>query len=259
MVKGVLRGLERKVNLLRWDFFNANSMASFANEAHLVVARNPVYAKIALTCILSFLHFNERARIVLHCDIETCEEMTKLVKRRMRRNQIQVLDDLDPKDSWQISKLKVILGLPGTNNVFMDADLRWNGSLKSPEALTFYVPEFQLSKKSPYRQILANISVPMSPEVIMKNTSFLAFSGVALSIAAKSEVLRLNAEFEGILAMCDIGDLDKPLLMRLSEQIVLSVLSESWETEIKYLKEVDGHKDGQFVESSYFGATGSVF
>jgi hypothetical protein len=46
---------------------------------------------------------------------------------------------------------------------------------------------------------------------------------------------------------------------RISEQIALSLLVEKLNSPIYFLKESDGFKDGSFVESSYFGATGASF
>ena len=257
--KRLVLTLEQRINLFRWDFTSTRNLDSFEHEAHLLIAKNPVYARIALICILSFLHFNERAKIVLHCDNSTQNEMEKLVKNRRRRAQIKIIDDLDPEATWQISKLKLILSLSGTNNIFMDADLRWNGVLKPPKGLSFFVPEFQLSKKSPFRQLLENIPFPVSPKSLMKNTSFVGFSGLVLTEHAISDVLRLYDGFNQILEISNLGEMDIQLLTRLSEQIILIVLADGWATEIYYLKQTDSHKDGQFVESSYFGATGAVF
>jgi hypothetical protein len=46
---------------------------------------------------------------------------------------------------------------------------------------------------------------------------------------------------------------------RISEQIALSLLVESTRKKVDFLKQSAVYKDGSFVESSYFGATGSSF
>lgn len=46
---------------------------------------------------------------------------------------------------------------------------------------------------------------------------------------------------------------------RISEQIALSLLVESTCEKVDFLKQSAVYKDGTFVESSYFGATGSSF
>ena len=56
-----------------------------------------------------------------------------------------------------------------------------------------------------------------------------------------------------------IAELDRESVLRISEQLALSLAVESWNEEIFLLKSYDGHMDGQFVESSYYGATGISF
>jgi hypothetical protein len=52
---------------------------------------------------------------------------------------------------------------------------------------------------------------------------------------------------------------DKNFVRRISEQLALSLFVEKLGQAIYFLKENDGHRDGSFLESSYFGATGSQF
>ena len=69
----------------------------------------------------------------------------------------------------------------------------------------------------------------------------------------------LTRNFETTIAKTDTGKIDHMPLERLREQIVISLVSETWDKDIYFLKEKDSHMDGSFVESSYFGATGSTF
>jgi hypothetical protein len=257
--KRILLNLEQYMHLLHWDRTNARVTSNFNNEVHLLIAKNQVYAKIAMICILSFLHHNPKAKIVLHCDDLTYPVMGELVSSRKRKGHITVVSDLDANVTWQYSKLKLILSLSGSHNVFMDADLRWNGTLTAPKNLTFFVAEFPIFQKSPFRQALHQLSFTLNDDTFMKNTSFIGFAGIRVSDKDMSQVFDLYHKFEDSLLKADIGNLDLQPLLRLSEQVILSVCSEKWATEIAYLKIRDGHKDGAFVESSYFGATGSMF
>jgi hypothetical protein len=54
-----------------------------------------------------------------------------------------------------------------------------------------------------------------------------------------------------------VSDSTKESLKRVSEQLCLSILVP--ESESNYLKDADSQFDGTFVESSYFGATGTRF
>jgi hypothetical protein len=257
--KKIIRKLQRSARWLHWDLIDAGDPGEFSDEVHLLIAKNPIYAKIGLTCVLSFLHFHPNARITLHCDSSTLNAVQNLVSHRKRKKNISILEDLDADATWQYSKLKLILSLSGSNAIFMDADLRWNGRLIPPKSLTFFAAEFPLFQKSPFRQIINQLKPAADNQILMKNTSFFCFAGILLRDSIKNQVLELYDKFEEIILNSDVGELDIEQLLRLSEQIILSTLSEEWSTNVEYLKLVDGHKDGAFVESSYFGATGAMF
>ena len=141
----------------------------------------------------------------------------------------------------------------------MDADLRWNGAIPETGGLTFFVDEFDMSEKSPYRQLLQTLKLDLSRPISMKNTSFFTFQGISIS-QEKLDAFKLAFEsYPSLLMQADIGSLDRTLIGRLSEQLTFSVQSELWEVPINYLKTSDGHMDGSFLESSYYGATGASF
>ena len=228
-------------------------------SAHILIVKKMIYVEMAEICFTSFLNFNRDSQVVIHCDGITFFKTQKSIKRLRLSGRINVLRDMRDDLSWQENKIDLILSLNGTNDFFMDADLRWNGSLPEIQGLTFFVKEFVFIDKSPYRQILHRLVPGGSSTTSMKNTSFFSFSGKNIPVEFLNHVRQKNRDFESLIELCDIGELDRLILNRLCEQIVLSVLVETWEIDIFFLKKFDGHKDGLFVESSYFGATGSTF
>ena len=254
-----LLSVERSLRLFYWDHFPAKVSGDFSQDAHLLIVKNIAYSRIAMTCALSYLHHHPKSRVILHCDNFTFEDMARLVASRKRRQSIIVLNEMDETSTWQYSKLKLILSLSGSNDIYMDADLRWNGVIEAPSMITFFVAEFQMFQMSPFRQALRHLDCTDNMDSLMKNTSFFSFAGANLSEDQKGEVFEFYLNLTENLKGADLGVLDMQPLIRLSEQIALSIFAENWTNEIGFLKLNDAHRDGAFVESSYFGATGSMF
>ena len=56
-----------------------------------------------------------------------------------------------------------------------------------------------------------------------------------------------------------VGMIDKDPIGRVIEQFALSICSETWSTNLGFVKKSDKPIDGGVVESCYFGATGGTF
>lgn len=171
---------------------------------------------------------------------------------------MQLLNIEDEKD-WQEQKLDLILAMNGTSDIFLDADLRWNGSLSEEKGKAlFLVREFELKNKSPFREILANFN-NLPPNSSMKNVSVFSFGGYQLSKTEFTSVRNTLDRYRKIVDSPTVGSLDRVAVGRVIEQFALSVCSELWSVEIAYVKESDAPMDGGKVESCYFGATGGTF
>jgi uncharacterized protein involved in tolerance to divalent cations len=141
----------------------------------------------------------------------------------------------------------------------MDADLRWNGILKEMREITFFVKEFDFNSQSKYQTFLGHVFTDRLLLRSMKNTSFFTWSGKNIS---DEEVTQIFQAYRKLLKGSEVfmtEPEDQSGMKRISEQLALSIVSEWWGHQIGYLKETDGFRDGEFVESSYFGATGSEF
>ena len=229
-------------------------------NAHVMLTRNERYVDFAETCIYSFLHYHPNTTFTLHCDNATIGRVNSKFKKGIVDGKILVklLKSDDEKD-WQEQKLDLILSMTGTSDIFLDADLRWNGALnvENGKAL-FLVKEFELRDKSPFREILTQFN-NFPPHSAMKNVSVFSFGGYQLSTAEFTSVLNVMDRYREIVDSPIVGRLDKVAVGRVIEQFALSICSEIWGTEVTYVKESDAPMDGGIVESCYFGATGGTF
>jgi hypothetical protein len=92
----------------------------------------------------------------------------------------------------------------------------------------------------------------------MKNTSFFTWSGYEPASNLLTRVLKIEKDIHEFATAT--GNFSSSWMARMSEQLALSLaVEEISELKIDYLKSADGFKDGAFVESSYFGATGATF
>jgi hypothetical protein len=198
--------------------------------------------------------------ITIHVDSVTYEKAKTLLLSQRRNINVEIKLDMDyPDASWQELKLKLLKSLNGTMEFYLDADLRWNGPMPSCHAITFFTTEFQLKRMTIYLLLLTKLRNGKYLEASMRNTSFFTFAGNKLSEDLLDDVDLLHGEIIEIIDTESFGVEDQPQLIRIAEQIALSTACEDWGVEVTQLKEIDGWKDGSFVESSYFGSTGTSF
>lgn len=227
--------------------------------ANILIVKNPIYAKVGRVCVESFLYYHPNAIVKLHVDDMTRQAVkTEILDRNISQN-ISMVAVPTQSSTWQEQKIDLILSLSGTSEFFMDADLRWNSRIRTISEVTFYVNEFFLREKSPFRQIVESFRGGKYKSAMMRNTSFFTFGGHQLETQALFDVKQIECELLRLIKSDLLGSIDRDQVSRLSEQLALSIASEDWNTTINTLKVSDGHKDGAFVESSYFGATGSTF
>jgi hypothetical protein len=260
VITKILKNIERNLESYKWRVGSSKVSSTQNILAHLLVVKNSQYSSLARVCIESFIFYHPNAVITVHCDSETYSDTKRALNGRFRKNLVQVvLDQLANAATWQEQKVQLITSLNGTHDVFMDADLRWNGVIPQRKGITFFVDEFSLKEKSPYRELLSNHEFSNILNPRMRNTSFFSFAGVRVEEVFLNSIMELQTMIENMAKSDIIGELDRESVLRISEQLALSLAVESWKEEIFLLKSSDGHMDGQFVESSYYGATGISF
>jgi hypothetical protein len=234
--------------------------STLALETHLLVVKKKKYAPIAKICIESFCFYNPAYVAVVHVDSSTAGEVKKNLKGLIKKNRVRLVLVPNQLDTWQIQKLHLICSLTGSPSCFMDADLKWNGPLPDTTGVTFFVNEFQLDDDSTYRDELFKIFPEKQFLGTMKNSSFFTWGGYRISNHERNRIFEIERSLVDFFGQgANSGDTNNGAV-RMSEQLALSLaVEEMTQLPINYLKSVDGFKDGTFVESSYFGATGATF
>jgi len=253
----------KNVERFSWYFKLRITKPKFVNEQymgfHILIMASLEYVNLAKICIASLLHFNPNSVITIHCDEVTESEINERIGYFVRRRKVKVIKDCSSDIPWQAEKLRIISSLNGTRDFFVDADLRWNGPLLETKVVTFFVNEFKLKDRSPFREFIKLKNFSVFSDASMKNTSFFTFNGLEVS---SEKLYSLQQTYERILSELRLGTvarLDLPVISRISEQLAFSMVVEQWNVPIVYLKQTDGHLDGSFLESSYYGATGVSF
>lgn len=258
-LKAVLMKVNRLANSFRYLFRKPIVTSEMSKEAHLLVVKKNIYAPIAKICIESFLHFHPRSWVVVHVDSITADDVSKKLKRAIARGKVKILRIDNENLPWQELKLGLILALGDEQKFFMDADLKWNGPMPSISNITLFVNEFKFRHNPFYSPLFDNKYFERYFDFSMKNTSFFYWGN---HTPKKNYEFLIHEIMNEVLTATDNSSNSEEFnssTRRISEQIALSLLVESTGEEVDFLKQSDGFKDGSFVESSYFGATGSSF
>lgn len=266
----LLRNLKRFIKLrfslvnrvfMSFRYLHSKPKSSFEGryEAHLLLVKNEIYASIAKVCIESFLFYNPNSKVIVHVDSKTKNASHKALKKLVSRNKVSVVQIDSNSASWQDSKLNLILSLGDPKKFFMDADLKWNGPINQLKGITLFVKEFAFKENGFYEPITRSNWFSEYSNSTMKNTSFFYWGSYKPSIEDKKQIEVLMDKIKVTTDDQTNSNDFNSSTKRISEQIALSLLVEKLNRSVYFLKEEDGFKDGSFVESSYFGATGVFF
>jgi len=249
--------LEHTGNMNRWNKSDSQDASFSRINGHVLVVKNPKYAEIARICIASFLHFHPKAKITVHCDNQTYNAMKKKSKFGIHNHAVTVTNDQPDSDTWQELKLDLIVAIQNTSDFLMDADLKWNGSLRDIKGITFFVREFRFSENDLYLPLFRKLGMLEQLNNSMKNTSFFTWQGNSYGHATAQDFSKLRKGICDSATHLEIANDQRDSFLRISEQLAISLLIPD---EVSYfLKSKDTQFDGGFVESSYFGATGTRF
>lgn len=258
-VRKFVKDLENKHFIRRLSRTVALDHSDQTLTANVLVVKKPIYCELAKICVVSFLHFHPKSKVRLSVDHHTREAATKLFRKEIKKGTV-FLELIEGEQlSWQKIKMNIVLSLQTSSDFFMDADLRWNGKLPTLKGITFFVEEFKLKNRSPYAQLIQIDELNSYSESSMKNTSFVFWGDYKISEGEKKLTFALESEILKAVSGNSVPLDDKAGIVRISEQLALSLMADNLDSEIQFLKTVDGHRDGSFLESSYFGATGSQF
>jgi hypothetical protein len=259
-IKNFLSFTDKNINNFKWKYLSPRNKSLDKFSLHFLMVKEPKYAGVLKTCIDSFLYWHPESEVTIHLDSITRDRVLKEIVNRRNHTKIKVIIDMDyDSKSWQELKLKLISSLNGTNEIYLDADMRWNGCLQKTNSITFLTTEIKLKNTTSFLFLLKNLRDGKFMESFMRNTSFFTFAGIYLPKALIDDLVDLHKEIISLIGSEMIGVDDRSNLIRIAEQLTLSLASQNWNSEILSLKEMDKYKDGAFLESSYFGSTGTRF
>ena len=249
--------LERVFAFVKWSIPRKKIGTEYT--AHVLAVKNPNYVRIGKIAVASFLYHNPKSKVVIHCDQSTKEKASFEFRYFLKRSRVQIIDVESENDTWQVQKINLLVAIARVeSNFYMDCDVRWNASLTLPDKCTSYVAEFSLMEKSPYRELLPHLSFTNS-NVKMLNTTFVYLYPGQFTDLELGSIMGFHEEIVSICNSEIIARLDLPQILRLSEQLAVSFFLAKFGREFVTLKSTDGHMDGSFLESSYYGATGVEF
>ena len=250
---------KRRGNSFRYLYLKPATRSEVSMEAHLLVVKKSIYASVAKVCVESFLHYHPRSQVVIHADSSTVDEVSRELRKVISRGKLKVLLVDHEELSWQDLKLNLILELGSPLRFFMDADLRWNGPMPPISNITLFVNEFKFRDDSFYEPLFKYGYFQKYIDYTMKNTSFFYWGNHKPKKNYNAFIHEMMDEVLKITGNPDNPEEFNSRTRRISEQIALSLLVESTREKVDFLKKSAVYKDGSFVESSYFGATGSSF
>jgi hypothetical protein len=230
-----------------------------ALEAHLLVVKDTNYASVAKVCVESFLYYHPQSLVVIHVDSFTVDGVSTELKKVISRGKVKTVLVDKEELTWQELKLNLILELGNATRFFMDADLRWNGLIPSMSNITLFVDEFKFRDNLFYAPLCQSSYFQRYMDYTMKNTSFFYWGNHKPKAHYYAFIHEIMDEVMKITGNPENPEEFNSRTRRISEQIALSLLVESTRETVDFLKQSAVYKDGSFVESSYFGATGTTF
>jgi len=259
-IKKIFKNVRGLLRSLYWTRLTSNKSSKTSFTAHILVVDKLIYVELAKVCAESLIFFHPNAKVIFHVDVALepilRERLKYLFKHKKART---IILPPSPKLRWQHRKLLLILALNGTSDVFLDADLKFNGPLPIILGVTFFVKEFRMKSDTKYAKMISSFNEQKYENASMHNTSFFSFGGYLQENLELSEILDVEQKIKSYSQTIQADKAEIRNMDRISEQITLSLIVENWNIPIYALKDVDGHKDKSFLESSYYGATNSTF
>jgi hypothetical protein len=250
--------LELKILLWKSKANSSHSLKPYS--ARMLVVNDKRYCFFARVAVFSFLHFHPLATVTIYSDVKTKPFLRRYFRKEISKGKVRIDEVPVPWNSWQEAKVIVIAEMTGLTDIFLDADVRFNGKLPEIINPTVFVKEFSLGEKEPF-SFLNDLWIDLCPRGPrrMLNTTFI-YRGASSTENLKSLDLERFRKFELVLLnSIRKNNLKAPFddqIWRLREQIFISLVMNSLEVEISSLKGQDSRLDGEFLESAYFGSTG---
>jgi hypothetical protein len=221
---------------------------------HIICVRKMDYLKAGARCANSIWFHNPEVKIKFHID-EILSLHDSYLKRKLNRLDRATIVVENNFRNWQELKLRVILSELQENDYFCDADIYWNAPLPIEDESYYFASEPAQLCREPYYSALRAAGLHVGQNSFMANSSFIKFGkGLDRAVFANE----VNGYFNSIQSAYLHGKVEKSVakkIIRLSEQIALSVAINSRSEVFRALKKSDSPMDRGIAESYYLGTT----
>lgn len=221
---------------------------------HIICVRKKEYLKAGIKCANSIWYHNPNLNVVFHIDSELSKFKDYMIQKLHRKDRIK-FEIEDSIRSWQELKLNVILHGLKNGDYFCDADLYWNSRLPEQESGMYFAAETALLSKEPYFSALSAAGIEIDSDAFMANSSFIA---IGYNLEREEFSNEVEDCFRKLMAACSSGRIEgsaRKKILRLSEQISLSIAINNRRDYFSPLKASDKPMDGGIAESYYLGTT----
>lgn len=231
--------------------------------AYLLVVKDIQYCFLARVCVLSFLYFHPNSEVLIYSDSATHQKLVRIFHKEIVQKRVKIEPLRGDWNSWQEMKVFVISNLSQSQEFFIDADMRFRGTLPELNNPTVFVREFNLCEVQPFSLLKDYWNTRnLMNDVYMFNSSFIHLGVKSEDLFAKidsAHFRKFESELEYVIGLSNLAHGAKEQIWRLREQIFLSLAFSNPSLELKTLKQSDARLDGEFLESAYFGSTGLGF
>lgn len=221
---------------------------------HIICVRKKEYLVAGARCANSIWHYNPGVRVRFYIDEKLSNEKRYLMRKLNRQDRAEIIVERG-FDSWQELKLKVILHRLTTKDFFCDADIYWNAPLPIERTGFYFAAEPSLLSREPYISVLNDSGIQVKDNFFMANSSFIKLDESLDRTIFAREVWLYFEEIRKVCASSHYENAKVQKIMRLSEQIALSIAINSKVEFFKSLKSSDKPMDGGIAESYYLGTT----
>ncbi len=238
---------------------------SFPRSYHfaIVAVKREPYVKLAIDNINSLHYINSSHKISFYCD-DICEkEFKKLIHKLDYPKQVEIINKFgNSNEPWQYSKLETTIEISKKGWKLVDADAVWHHDpVLEKDRVTLLISNNKISDKPDEKAITLNIF--NHPEWL----SFGYYSSGFISIPAKFMNDKVASDSRSFLKMIMENNLSfieneraRGDQKRQAEQFALNLgLLTNWGEKIMTtLKDKDGTKDTNLLQSLYYGCAREI-
>jgi hypothetical protein len=257
-----LKSLAKRIfeGLSDWSLFLGQKRRSLvkvpvdeSRTLHILLMKRAQYIKPVIKCCNSIWDHAPETRIEIWIDDNLREDFQKEKHRLMREDRVDTKEVPLQNSEWQKNKLQIISNEMNPEDLFVDADLIWNGAPPRPQTPMFFVSEYLMNARTLTLWLLRKLKVDLSKNWYMLNVSVVGLSNLSKDISFQERVNELYDAIRHVEPDDNFGFDDIPTLRRMSEQIALSIAVQEL-GEYTVLKDSDTYMDGGIAESYYLGA-----